>query len=132
PKAAGEFDLQAFVWENIENPNALVSPTHLKINVQNKGHAILPEKEYNKAQIISNLDTIIEIYAGFPPTKDQLNDAIKLYDICWKWAKEKFSSKYEINLLKTKPVSFIRLLAAPNPSKELKATKDELIMKASR
>lgn len=132
-KDYGEFDVHAFVWENIENPNALASPLHIKINVQNVSKENSIKQTYGIDKIISNLDTIIETYSGFPPTKSQLNDAIKQYDVCWQWAKENISiKKYEINLLKTKPVSILRLIAAPNPSKELRATTDELIIKAKR
>jgi len=56
-------------------------------------------------RILSQLDIIIERFTT-PANKDEINQAIQIYESCWNFIKNKFPDRRELNFLKIEKASF--------------------------
>ncbi len=86
--------------------------------------------EKNIQEIISTLDTVIDVFSDTSVTKKVLDETIKIYDSFWKIAKNCLPSRNDMNLLKLGSVSFTRILISG--TQELTDHRKELVTKSKR
>lgn len=84
----------------------------------------------NVLEMISTLDTVIDVFSNSRTRKNALNNAIDLYNSSWEIAKKSFPKRKDIDLLKLDRVTFAKLLILG--TEELTHKREQLVAKSRR